>query len=181
MEENADLLHITNYHTCLLSDQNVEELEILLDKCSDYFLLVDGHRPIPSTALNLLNSCPPGKASGEKVDLGIYTRQNRLIGVLDAVRDYPGKGDWWVGLLLLDPLHRDKGIGRKIIRSFEAWIREQCARQIFLGVIEANNSAYKFWKSMGFTEVERQPPQSFGERWHVVITMAHDLIEVTCD
>jgi ribosomal protein S18 acetylase RimI-like enzyme len=44
-----------------------------------------------------------------------------------------------------------------------------------LGVIEENEKAYRFWQSMGFEVVEKQPAHQIGLKEQVVITMVRDL------
>jgi GNAT superfamily N-acetyltransferase len=158
-----------------LSDQ--AELQALLERCADYCLLVDGYPPEPSAAIELLADCPPGKTPDEMLALGFYTEEHGLIGVLDMLRNYPDNGDWWIGLLLIDPAHRNKGLGRQIYLAFETWARQRDVGRIFLGVVEKNDKAFSFWRSLGFDEVDRQPPRQFGRLTHVVITMRRDLLK----
>jgi ribosomal protein S18 acetylase RimI-like enzyme len=101
----------------------------------------------------------------------VFTGQQELAGVLDAVRDYPAPGDWWLGLLLLAPAQRNQGLGQRVYQAFEHWAGENGARCIYLGVLAENTDAYRFWQKAGFELVERRPAQHFGQVEHVVITM----------
>jgi ribosomal protein S18 acetylase RimI-like enzyme len=168
---------LTGYHTALMKADDQAELQTLLERCADYSLLVDGSPPIPSAAASLLSDCPPGKTLANKFVIGFSTRKQDLIGVLDAVRDYPTQDDWWLGLLLLDPVYRNQRLGRRIYQAFEHWASLQGARRIFLGVIEENDKAYQFWQKLGFEILERQPERQFGNMTHVVITMVRNLSE----
>jgi GNAT superfamily N-acetyltransferase len=111
----------------------------------------------------------------DKFVIGFSTIDQSLFGVLDAIRDYPTPKDWWMGLLLLDPAQRNKGLGRRIYQSFEYWVRRQDARHIFLGVVEANQKAFQFWQTMGFELVEREPGRQFGDPGHVVLVLQRKL------
>ena len=94
-----------------------------------------------------------------------------LIGLADIIRDYPGVGDWWLGLLLIDPDYRGKGLGRQVYTAYESWAAKQGAQRIYLGVIEENHTAHRFWQGLGFKEIKRRPPTRFGDREHIVIVM----------
>jgi ribosomal protein S18 acetylase RimI-like enzyme len=98
-----------------------------------------------------------------------------MVAVLDTVQDYPAQGAWWLGLLLIDPAYRDRGLGHKIYDWFEGWLIEQQVHGVCLGVLEENHAAYRFWQAMGFEEYERQPAQQFSDRVHTVITMIKKL------
>jgi GNAT superfamily N-acetyltransferase len=92
-----------------------------------------------------------------------------------TIRDYPVLNSWWLGLLLLDPEYRNQGLGRRIYQSFEEWASHQGAERIFLGVLEENQKAYRFWCSLGFELVEKQTKSKLGNVKHVVITMKRNL------
>lgn len=173
------LFILSGYRTTLMQGEDRGKLQTLLEKCADYSLLVTGSPPKPTAAVSLLADCPPGKTLADKFVLGISTEHHKLIGVLDTVRDYPTQDDWWLGLLLLDPAQRNLGLGKRIVQSFKHWVNEQGARRIFLGVLEENQNAYRFWQSLGFGLVERRPPEQFGSLSHVVLTMAHYIRGIT--
>ena len=150
-------------------------LQALLEKCADYSQLLTGAPPPPSSAASLLVDCPEGKTPGDKLVIGLFTEPQDLIGVLDAIRDYPAPDDWWLGLLLLDPAQRGQGLGQRVYQSFERWAGQREARCIYLGVIEQNQGAYRFWRKAGFEPLHSQPARHFGQVEQVVITMAHVL------
>lgn len=172
------LFTLQGFHITQLHADDQAELQTLLENCADYSFLVTGLPPKPSAAVSLLKDCPPGKTLADKLLIGIATGNKVLVGVLDAVRDYPAQDDWWLGLLLLEPAHRKKGLGRQIYLTFEHWASQQGARRIYLGVLKDNAKAFRFWQSLGFKVVERQPARQLGNRTHVVIIMAHTISEV---
>ncbi len=176
-----DLFAVPGYHTHLVGENDMGALQRLLEKCNDYMLLVDGHPAGPSAAVTLISERPEGKAVEDKVVLGIFSSNKELVGVLDAVKDYPRVNDWWIGLLLIDPIYRNQKVGKMVVDSFAKWAGRQGAKWIFLGVVEANENAYRFWRAAGFSESVRQPPKQFGSLTHVVITMGRALSEVKAD
>jgi RimJ/RimL family protein N-acetyltransferase len=168
------LFKIPGYHVKLLQSEDAAILQALLEKCADYSLLVTGSPPGPTAATSLLADHPEGKSAKDKIVTGIFTAKQELVGVLDAIRDYPAQDDWWLGLLLLAPTYRHRGLGQRVYRSFERWAGRCGARSIYLGVIEENQGATRFWQKAGFEPVQRQPARHFGELEHVVITMVKE-------
>ena len=178
MIESDYLFKLQGYQARLIHENDALQLQALAEKCADYCMLVDGHPARPAAAVELLSDLPVGKPIEDKVVLGIFSQENQMVGFLDAVRDYPSQGAWWIGLLLFEPDYRNKGLGRLTVRSFEDWAYLRGANQILLGVVEANEKAFKFWQSVGYQVIERQPPRKFDKLTHVVIKMAHDLSAV---
>ncbi len=150
-------------------------LQGLLERCRDYFELVTGAAPDHSAAGHLLASLPPGKAPDDKLVIGLWRDSENLVGVLDAVRNYPKPGEWFVGLLLLDPAQRGQGLGRQVYQGFEAWAAGLGARRIGLGVVEQNEGAFRFWQRLGFAVVEMRSPTHIGQRESRIIVMTRPL------
>jgi len=55
--------------------------------------------------------------------------------------------------LYLDPMQKQKGLGRKIIQYIKEWTLENQRERIILNV-NKNNSAVHFYQKMGFTIIE---------------------------
>lgn len=55
--------------------------------------------------------------------------------------------------LYLDPIQKQKGLGRKIIQYIKEWTLENQRERIILNV-NKNNSAIHFYQKMGFTIIE---------------------------
>jgi len=152
-----------------------EALQGLLERCDDCFQLVRGESPSSSAAQALRTQRPEGKGYIDKLVIGFYGAGDRLVGVLDAIRDYPAHREWWLGLLLLEPQERNRGRGEEWDRAFEEWMGEQGARNVSLGVVEQNQMGLRFWGRMGFEVLERRRPQPMGERESVTVVMGRDL------
>ncbi len=113
-------------------------LQGLLENCADYFELVHGCPPAESEAQVLFEDKPPTKTLKDKIVIGLWDTEQKLIGVLDSIKGYPSQSEWFLGLLLIDPAFRQQGLGRKVYEAFEQWITRQGAIQIGLGVVEQN-------------------------------------------
>jgi GNAT superfamily N-acetyltransferase len=137
-------------------------VQALLERGADYSELVMGLPPGPAEAQSLYIDLPPGKGYEDKCLLGIYAAEQRLVGVFDAIRHYPESGEWFIGLLLLEPEQRGQGLGARIYRVFAQWAGTQGAQGIRLAVLEQNVKGERFWLRLGFEELEREPPRRRG-------------------
>ena len=146
---------LDGYSVKRLAADDLDDLQALHERCRDYFLLIEGGPPRPSSAEEDFSQTPPGKDQSDKFLLGIYSRGRELIAVLDLIRDHPAACDWWLGLLLLDPKSRGAGIGSRIYGAAQRWIAAQGGRVIYLAVLEQNVGAHRFWSAQGFKERRR--------------------------
>jgi GNAT superfamily N-acetyltransferase len=159
----------------LLGEGDLPAIETVMQASLDFLELESGVADSGAAAIDVLRELPPEKTLLDKLTIGIFTETGELAGVLDAIRDYPGTGVWWIGLLLFRREWRGRGLGAQALAGFEQVAREAGASEIRLGVIEPNQDGYRFWSRMGFEDVERRPPRLFGVREHVVIVMRKGL------
>ena len=165
------LFDIPDYRIEHLRQEHIRALQGLLEKCTDYSELVTGLPPDSSSAQTLLVDHPEEKSLDDKYVIGVFNIEGELVGVLDVVRNYPVQHEWWLGLLLLDPQYRSKGLGRQVYYQFEQWVSRQGVQSIWLGVVEQNERACQFWRSMGFEPIERRQPIRMGNLENVVLVM----------
>jgi GNAT superfamily N-acetyltransferase len=175
MNNFTPLFEIPGYQGRLLGPETIPALQGLLERCADYYHLLNSGDPDETAAQSLLEDCPSGRKSADKTVIGIVSAEQRLVGVLDAIREYPSDGCWWVGLLLLEPLERNRGVGQRFYQAFEQWISQFGAKHIYIGVVEENMNALRFWQSVGYEAMEKQLPKQFGDKEHVVITMVRHM------
>lgn len=132
-------------------------LQALLDECHDYSLLHHGHPFGPSAARDEFDDLPPGATGAEKFVHGLVGHdepEGRLIAAVESVRHYPDPSTWWLGLLLVRPDHRNRGVGSWCSRWFEDLVRNAGAQAIALCVVDANPGGLAFWRRQGF-ELDR--------------------------
>jgi len=165
------LFRIQNCYARRLDSTDGDALQALLERCTDYIQLVCGTPTWPSAAQALLTQVPEGKGSSDKFVIGIYADTRNLIGVLDAIQNYPASDEWHLGLMLLEPQQRNRGLGGQLYRAFEHWVAQFGAQYIRLGVVEQNDQGYRFWQRMGFEIIEKKPPQRFGQEDSIVLVM----------
>ncbi len=164
---------IGNWSAMALSLDHADEIGELFARCGDYFKKsFNIPPPTPENIRNNFSQEETGENEAtEQLSLGLFTPSGKIAGLIHALQDYPDKGCWFLGLLLLEPSSRGQGQGEKIYQAFEKWAGESGANRIRLGVLEQNKGAIKFWKRMGFKEIERREPKKFGEKESVVYVM----------
>lgn len=132
-------------------------LQALLERCADYMTLEDGAPPGPSAAADLIEALPPDRTHEDKHLLALAPAAGEpLVAVIDVVRDFPGERDWFVGLVLIDPAARGRGLGAAVMADLEEWLRGQGATASYLAVLERNPDAQRFWTRQGYQLIDRR-------------------------
>lgn len=144
--------------------------------CADYALLVTGENPKQSDGADFFRDAPPGHPAESMLKLGILDRDDRMLGVIDVVRDYPEPATWYVGLLLIHPDHRRRGLGRAAMAGLEGFARDAGISRLMLSVVGANADASRFWTSLGFRETRRIASR-IGAKDHALIEFERRLQE----
>lgn len=136
---------------------NEDELQQLLERCSDCFEVCED-RPTPSDAARTeLSTAPPGRSMDDLFVFGIRDGAGQLIGINTMMRNWPREPEeWWCSFQVIDPAYRNAGIGTSLYRAVEAFILAEGGRVIQMAVIERNTSAERFWRRIGFVETGRQ-------------------------
>jgi ribosomal protein S18 acetylase RimI-like enzyme len=157
-----------------LDEARRPELQAFYEDCADYFELITGQPPGANEAAELLTSLPRGKTHDDKFVIGLFDAPGHIIGVLDVIRDYPRKGEWYLGLLMFAPDWRSKRLGDRVYHRLEEWVRELGGKAIHLIVQEQNPKALRFWERMGF-EVKGMGKQQLKGRENVFIRMTREI------
>jgi GNAT superfamily N-acetyltransferase len=170
---DAQDFHINDpdYVVSRLLPSHAEALQRLFEQCADYVMIVDGEGVSPSAAQETFESVPPGIPLSDKFVYGLFDRAGGLVGMLDVVRGYPDESTWWIGLLMLAPEVRGRGLGRKWVAGFLEYARSEGGKAVMLGVVEENTAAYRFWQGMGFELVRQTEPRTFGKKIQTVFVM----------
>ncbi len=157
-----------------LDETRRAELQAFYESCRDYVELVTGSPPGPNEARDLLSALPPKKSREDKFVIGLFDAPGHLVGVLDVIRGYPAEREWYLGLLLFGPTSRGRGLGERVYRRLEEWVRAEGGKVIHLIVQEQNPGAIRFWKRMGF-EVRGMGRQILQRRETVYLRMSRKL------
>jgi GNAT superfamily N-acetyltransferase len=127
-------------------------LQALFERCSAFFQLVHGAPPRRDEAARWLAEVVPGKAAGDRLAFGLRDDEERLVGAVDVVRDYPTAQEYWLGTMVIEPSIRGVGLGAWFHAQVLAWIRSQGARGVQLCVQRQNPGAIRFWAREGYEE-----------------------------
>jgi len=168
--EERKIFSLCGCNIRLLSDEDEPELQDLCERCTDYSELIEGRPPEKDAGRCILFDLPPDKLPEDKFVFGVYKKCGDLIAVIDLVRDYKKPGEWTIGLLMIDPPERGRGLGRNLHDFVKALVLEHSGVVLRIGVIEANRDGYRFWREMGYKETGRAK-RIFGEKEQTVIVM----------
>lgn len=147
-----DLPVVEGAQLALISGSAIEELQILLERCEDFEILVTGHPPGPYAAQALLTDAPPDHPLRDKFIIGAWTDQG-LTAAVELLRDFPERHVWYLGLLLVAPEDRGQGLGERLLAALKTWIAGQDGRAVRLIVQEQNPAALRFWLAHGFVPI----------------------------
>ncbi|WP_239256289.1 GNAT family N-acetyltransferase [Listeria ilorinensis] len=156
-----------NYHVKFLNKTDVALVETVADASSDYFLIEQGRPATEADALAIIQDLPPGKSKFDKFVMAILDEEDAPIGVIDVVADYPRKGEWIIGLLLLVPDARKAGMGKVLHQVIREWAIDGGADTLRIGILAENEAAVGFWEHLGYRKIDSKQ-QTFGEKEHQV-------------
>ena len=162
----------SGYSVKRLTLEDSEVLQKLYEQCTEFALLTDGLAPSPTAAREEFDAVPEGKTTQDKYIFGLFDPNDVLVGMIESIRYYPDNQTWWLGLMMLAPKRRGKGLGSDFYRAFERWVSAQGVPQISLSVVEANESGLQFWKKMGFEVIRKTPPRQFGTKTHELYVLS---------
>ncbi|WP_375768904.1 GNAT family N-acetyltransferase [Archangium gephyra] len=141
---------VENGHVKRLGADDAPALQSLLERCRD-FLELTHEAPRPGAAEHFLTHLPDGKTLEDKFVLGLYVGEvDELSGVIDIVRHWPVKDEWIIGTFLLDPTRRNAGLGARVHRDLERWVRGQGGTGLRLVVQVQNPAGLRFWQRRGY-------------------------------
>jgi GNAT superfamily N-acetyltransferase len=159
----------------LLAPEDTAAVFDLFSRCAEFFLLQDGEPPTIWDAEELFTDVPASKQPEDQHIFGVW-RQGRLDALAALLTDYPEPGDWYLGLLLVDPGLRQCGLGRQIYEWLDQWAADRGARRMRLGVLRDNGAALAFWHALGFRTLRTVGPRSFKGKTHLLDELARDCI-----
>jgi len=151
----------------LSPERDAARAQAVLDAAADYAEFECGAPAPPDAGAAFFTDAPPRKPDAEMLKLGIEAAGLGLAGLLDVVLDYPAPPVWFIGLLLLRPEARGRGLGRAAAEGLAEHAAARGARALRLVALERNARGRAFWEARGFRPLRRLPPERFGTRTHV--------------
>lgn len=156
-------------------DAEAECLQALLERCEDFHQLAYGRPALPDQARQIPTGRPPELAPGQGHLLALRTATGNVVGMIEALRDYPALGEWYLGILLLAPEVRGQGRGEAVVQAYESHVRAAGGRLLRLAVLEENEAAHRFWTRRGFQPEKWVGPLEQGLKLNRLLRMTKQL------
>ena len=146
----------------------------LYDRAAAYILFETGRPLHAHSAEDLFRNVAPGGDPSTSLKLGLF-EDGLLMRLGDLAFGYPRSRDAYLGLMLLAPEGRGRGLGLRFLRHVEAAARERGATRLLLAALEGNHCGRAFWEREGFASPRVYPAVQLGERMHVRVQLEKPL------
>ncbi|WP_299680747.1 GNAT family N-acetyltransferase [uncultured Roseobacter sp.] len=130
------------------TDHAEDALDLAM-RAADYVTLEVGHAPNMDFIDSFFTAAPPGLTERDLLHFAIMEGP-AMVGMLCIAKGYELPEDWWIGLVLLDPAFRGRGIGRTVVHLIKEAAQAEGIAALKLSVLEANPRAMHFWIREGF-------------------------------
>lgn len=144
------------YRTRPLAPPDLPALQRLFEGARDYFEIATGAGPAPDEAARAFVAGPPTKSVNDKRTIGVFSG-GTLIGVIDTITDWPADRVWTMGMLLLDPEHRGRGVGTEVLGAFERWAAAEGATSLRTAVVARHEAGIRFLTRQRYDRVADGP------------------------
>ena len=141
------------------------ELDFVLDvyhQCEDFLVL----GPVPTASMEMVQKDLEISEEEGGIFCGIYTADEKMIGVVDFVlKNFQGDPHAaFLSLLMIAASYRGRGIGKAVVEAVENEIKNNPDVTMILSGVQVNNPrAVQFWQSNGYRIVhgpELMPDQT---------------------
>ena len=96
-----------------------------------------------------MEALPPHKSFDDKYYIGFF-ENNTLVANMDLILGYPTEEIAFIGLLMTNVLHQNKGVGSSIVRDVCIYLKLLGYKRIRIGVDKENPQSNSFWHKNGF-------------------------------
>lgn len=151
-------------------------VEAVYRRAADYLAFESGLTP-DAAARAFFEERPPASPE-EPLKFGVSGDDGTLAAIGALAFGYPEPGDAYLGLLLLVPEMRHRGLGRAIFGEVKKLAQAHRASRLLIGVLDDNERARAFWERQGFKLRQTSGPHDFGHRRHVVHRLTLSLADV---
>jgi GNAT superfamily N-acetyltransferase len=159
-----------------LRAHEVPLLQALFDANPTYFQLVNGRPAEADEAQREFDEDPPPHLIWtRRWFLGLFEPDGSLAGVAIVVSDLCAPRVWHLALYLLATRHHGAGVAQRTYDALQAWVRDQGAQWLRLGVVLANGRARRFWQRQGFIDLRLRLGVDTGGRVNDIVTCCKPL------
>lgn len=145
-----------------------------LHEAADYIALERGAPPDDSLVEEFFTDAPPGSNPAESLRLGLFD-QGHLVAIAEMGWNHPGPTDAYLGLLIVSPAARGRGLGQHVLRHLEDQARARGKTALYLAVLDANPRGRAFWEREGFRVTLPDRQVTLGEKTQIAHRMGKDL------
>lgn len=139
----------------LHAERDTVRLQDLLQRCSDFYELHEGCATPPDAGSYELTAVPPRSSADDLCVLALQDDDGSLCAAAQLLRDYPERGTWWIGMLVVTPALRSRGIGALLFRRALEEASANGATRLGVAVSLNNPRARRFWEREGFEDSGR--------------------------
>lgn len=138
-----------------------KDISIILSLCKSNPVYFEYCPPMINEAgvLEDMFALPPQKSLEDKYYVG-YFENDKLIAILDLIKDYPNVNTAFIGLFMVDAAIQKKGIGSFIIKELFRYLKEENYRYVELAWVKGNKQSESFWMKNGFEIIEERQDQN---------------------
>lgn len=152
-----------------LSSGDGEALQRVFEAAGDYFLSITGRpEPDPDAAERELRACAttPGRA----VALLEARDDGRAVGALGWWQGSPEPEVALVGMLLVVPAERGRGLAREAVDGLAGWLAEQGVSRLRTGVGAGDQRTHALLQALGFAPLDQRTHVSL-DRGRVMLAL----------
>lgn len=106
---------------------------------------------------------------------GVVRQNHALAAIANMSFGFPETGDAYIGLMLIAPEFRNRGIGPRLLSHLFSAARARSATRMLLAVLDANPRGHAFWLRMGFADTAHRVNRQFGDQTHGLVRMMRPL------
>ena len=130
---------------------DLADVDIVYDMNCKNKIFYEYHPPFVSkqSIIEDMEALPPHKSYDDKYYIGFF-ENNTLVANMDLILDYPTEKIAFIGLLMVNILYQNNGVGSKIVCDTCVYLRKLGYKKIRLGVDKENQQSNYFWRKNGF-------------------------------
>jgi GNAT superfamily N-acetyltransferase len=133
---------------CQASYEQGPAIEALLARCIDFYRFRGYFEVGPAEVQSLYIGLPEGADYSQKQLTAAFAGE-RAVAVLDVILGYPTPCEAIVGLILVDPEFRSRGIGTLLLDSARRAASSRGCTAL-LSNVDAGDPSERFWLNHGF-------------------------------
>jgi GNAT superfamily N-acetyltransferase len=130
-------------------------LQRLFETDAEFFESSYGHPP-GAEAASAFYAVPDGVELADKLLIGADGPTEDLVAFADLVRDWPGQGEWTLGMLFVAPSHRGTGLAKTLWSQLEQLVRANGGERLRAAPAADQEVALAFLGHRGMTEEGRE-------------------------